>query len=125
MFAYDTEVNPQYAGTGNSFAMLSNRISWTYDLRGSSVSVDSACSSGLVGLELACQSLMRGESEMVSACRVVQIRKQAQDCCPPAFPTFFYVSALGFFALDEMLILLPYPFRALLVVCSCNSTRES
>lgn len=66
MFAYDTEVNPQYAGTGNSFAMLSNRISFTYDLQGSSVSVDSACSSGLVGLELASESLLRGDSEMVN-----------------------------------------------------------
>lgn len=49
------------AGTGK--AMLSNRISWFFDLRGPSLTLDTACSSGLYGLHLACQGLKTGECD--------------------------------------------------------------
>ncbi|PVH76707.1 hypothetical protein DL98DRAFT_535488 [Cadophora sp. DSE1049] len=45
---YDT--NP-YAATGLGRAMLSNRVSWFFDLRGASVTLDTACSSALVAGE--------------------------------------------------------------------------
>jgi acyl transferase domain-containing protein len=51
---------------GTSSSMLSNRVSWFYDLRGSSVTVDTACSSSLIGLHHGCHSLLQGESDMVS-----------------------------------------------------------
>ncbi|MGX1835926.1 amino acid adenylation domain-containing protein [Streptomyces diastaticus] len=38
-----------------------------YDLRGPAMVVDSACSSGLVGVGLACRSLLEGESELALA----------------------------------------------------------
>ncbi|KAI1772330.1 hypothetical protein F4818DRAFT_444554 [Hypoxylon cercidicola] len=60
----DTEVNPKYQATGISSSMLSNRVSWFYDLRGPSITIDTACSSSLVGLHLGCQSLLNGESDM-------------------------------------------------------------
>lgn len=55
-----------YAAIGTSSSMLSNRVSWFYDLRGSSVTVDTACSSSLIGLHLGCQGLLQGEADMVS-----------------------------------------------------------
>ncbi|KAL5323100.1 hypothetical protein ACEPPN_007628 [Leptodophora sp. 'Broadleaf-Isolate-01'] len=58
---YDT--NP-YAATGLGRAMLSNRVSWFFDLRGASVTLDTACSSALVGMHLAIQSLRSGEEKM-------------------------------------------------------------
>ncbi|KAG4437379.1 hypothetical protein IFR05_007143 [Cadophora sp. M221] len=58
---YDT--NP-YAATGLGRAMLSNRVSWFFDLRGASVTLDTACSSALVGMHLAIQGLRSGEEKM-------------------------------------------------------------
>lgn len=51
----------QYQAVGTGGAMLSNRLSWFYDLRGPSFSIDTACSSSMVALHLACQSLQNGE----------------------------------------------------------------
>jgi acyl transferase domain-containing protein len=65
MTSWDSEINPTYQATGVSGATLSNRISWFYDLHGTSVSIDTACSSSLVGLHLPCQNLIQGESDMV------------------------------------------------------------
>jgi acyl transferase domain-containing protein len=64
----DSEVRNKYEATGMGSTMLSNRLSWFYDLRGPSISLDTACSSSLTGLHLASQSLLRGESDMVRCC---------------------------------------------------------
>ncbi|OKL56909.1 hypothetical protein UA08_07744 [Talaromyces atroroseus] len=52
-----------YMATGNGATMLSNRVSWFFDLRGPSLSVDTACSSTMYALHLACQSIKAGESK--------------------------------------------------------------
>jgi len=49
-------------GPGSSLAIASNRISFCLDLRGPSMSVDTLCSSSLVAIHLACQSLLTDES---------------------------------------------------------------
>jgi acyl transferase domain-containing protein len=59
-------LQPQYAATGNGIAIMSNRISWFYDLKGPSMTLDTGCSASLVGVHLACQSLRTGESTMAS-----------------------------------------------------------
>jgi acyl transferase domain-containing protein len=46
---------------------ISNRTSWYLDLRGPSVTIDTACSSGLVAIHLACRSLLSSESDICLA----------------------------------------------------------
>ncbi|KAL8719832.1 MAG: hypothetical protein Q9225_003210 [Loekoesia sp. 1 TL-2023] len=52
-----------YTTTGNGLTMMSNRLSWFYDLHGPSVSLDTACSSSLVALHLACQTIKASTSD--------------------------------------------------------------
>lgn len=53
-----------HTATAGSFTMLSNRISYVYDLRGPSMTIDTACSSSLVALHEATQAIARGEIEL-------------------------------------------------------------
>lgn len=59
----DPETAPLYFATGTGQSMLSNRLSYFFDLKGPSITVDTACSSSLVALHLACQSLRSGEAD--------------------------------------------------------------
>ncbi|WP_157840451.1 type I polyketide synthase, partial [Streptomyces sp. TOR3209] len=54
-------------GTGSSGSIASGRISYTFDLTGPAVTVDTACSTSLVGLHLAVQALRAGECELALA----------------------------------------------------------
>ena len=62
----DLENLPKYAATGESLALLANRLSWFYNFTGPSMHIDTACSSSLVALDVACQGLRNEESSMVS-----------------------------------------------------------
>ena len=57
----DTDDIPKYHTTGTGEAILANRISYIFDLKGPSVTLDTGCSGSLVALHYACQSLRTGE----------------------------------------------------------------
>ncbi|KJZ72764.1 hypothetical protein HIM_07839 [Hirsutella minnesotensis 3608] len=54
---------PVYQSVGTGTAILANRISHAFDLRGPSVTIDTGCSGGLVALHHACRSLRAGEAD--------------------------------------------------------------
>src|SRR5699024_11915875 len=56
-----------YAVTGASNAIISNRISYTFDFRGPSMTLDPACSTSLVTLHEAVNSLRLHESDLAVA----------------------------------------------------------
>ena len=53
--------------TGNDKDFLATRASHVFDLRGPSVNVQTACSTSLVAVHYACQSLLNGECDMALA----------------------------------------------------------
>jgi acyl transferase domain-containing protein len=63
----DPENVDSYAGTGTTFSIAANRISYHFDFRGPSLAVDTACSSSLVAIHLASQSLQSGEATLAIA----------------------------------------------------------
>jgi polyketide synthase PksN len=51
----------------SSYASIANRVSYFFDWRGPSVAIDTMCSSALMSIHLACESIKRGESQMAVA----------------------------------------------------------
>ena len=61
----DLDTAPMYQSTGNAPSLMSNRVSYYFDFRGPSHTVETACSSSLTALHLAMQSLQSGDSSLV------------------------------------------------------------
>ncbi|MDP4146688.1 MAG: beta-ketoacyl synthase N-terminal-like domain-containing protein, partial [Bacillota bacterium] len=53
--------------TGTWPGILASRISYIYDFKGPSMVIDTACSSGLVSVHMACNAIKNGECEMAIA----------------------------------------------------------
>ncbi len=60
-FFFDPANSDSFMMTGNTTSLVSNRISYIYDLHGPSFTVDTACSSSLVAMDLALKRLQSGE----------------------------------------------------------------
>jgi acyl transferase domain-containing protein/NADPH:quinone reductase-like Zn-dependent oxidoreductase/acyl carrier protein len=61
------ELGHPYSFTGLSANMASGRIAYAMGLNGPAVNIDTACSTGLVAIHLACRSLAQGDSDMALA----------------------------------------------------------
>ncbi|XP_053145655.1 fatty acid synthase [Hemicordylus capensis] len=62
-FSIDPEQLLGYSMTGCQRAMFANRISYFFDFNGPSMSIDTACSSGLVALDNAYKAICSGQCE--------------------------------------------------------------
>ena len=56
-----------HIGTGNALSIAANRLSYILDFHGPSMAIDTACSSGLLGIHLAVQALRHGECDAAVA----------------------------------------------------------
>ena len=63
----DSAAASPYAVTGASNSIISNRVSYTFDFRGPSMTLDTACSTSLVAIHEAVNSLRLHESDLVVA----------------------------------------------------------
>lgn len=69
----DMDTATRYSLSGTGTEIISNRISWFYDLRGPSLTLGTACSSSLVALHQGCQSISTGESSiaLIGGCNLL------------------------------------------------------
>ncbi|EYT62192.1 polyketide synthase [Dietzia sp. UCD-THP] len=63
----DSAAASPYAVTGASNSIISNRVSYTFDFRGPSMTLDTACSTSLVAIHEAVNSLRLHESDLAVA----------------------------------------------------------
>lgn len=80
-----------HSATTSTMTMLSNRISYTFDLMGPSISMDTACSSSLVTVHQACQGIWNGDCEIAIAGGVNIM----------FLPGYFIVLSKGYFTSKE------------------------
>lgn len=66
----DVDSAPQYWATGATMSIMSNRVSYCFDWRGPSATIDTACSSSMVALHQAVQALRNREATMAVAAGV-------------------------------------------------------
>lgn len=57
----DTEYSESYSVTGGGLTILSNRINYVFNLKGPSMTLDTACSSSMYALHLACSAIQAGD----------------------------------------------------------------
>ncbi|MES9524655.1 SDR family NAD(P)-dependent oxidoreductase [Streptomyces capoamus] len=67
LFGAQAQAHGRPLAAGGIPASIANRVSYVCDFHGPSVAVDSMCSSSLTAVHLACQSLLRGESDLALA----------------------------------------------------------
>ncbi|WP_178133513.1 type I polyketide synthase [Vineibacter terrae] len=60
-FMFDPSAVDVHMMTGNTLSIISNRISYCFDLRGPSFTVDTACSSSLVAMHVALEAIRDGK----------------------------------------------------------------
>lgn len=71
-FAYQFDELQGVSCVGNMNSIIGARISYLFDFAGPSLMVDTACSSGLTAVHLACQAIRNGDCEM-AVCGSVKI----------------------------------------------------
>ena len=64
----DVNSLPTYFATGISRSIISNRISYFFDWRGPSMTIDTACSSSMIAVHQGVQALRAGDSRVAMAC---------------------------------------------------------
>ena len=67
LYAAAQQLRGEPVTLGGTVASIANRVSYTFGFHGPSVAVNTMCSSSLVSLHLACQSLLAGECSVAVA----------------------------------------------------------
>ena len=67
MLSTDLAQTDAHAAAGTSLCLAANRLSFAFGLQGPSMALDTACSSALVAVHLACQNIRNGECDAALA----------------------------------------------------------
>ena len=112
------EIN-SYTAMGTDLAALANRISFNFNLKGPSVSLDTACSGSLVAVDLACRSIWSGQADMaVAAGANVLLRPETSIILskagflnPDQYCKAFDASANGYVRSEGVAVVILKPLR--------------
>ncbi len=64
----ESELDALFLPTGNAISIAANRISYLFDLRGPSIILDSACSSSMAAMHMACLNLQSKACDLALVC---------------------------------------------------------
>jgi acyl transferase domain-containing protein len=83
----DYQQSDAYVSTGNSLCIAANRLSFALGVQGPSLVLDTACTSSLVALHLACQAIRRGECNgaLVGGSQVILTPTGTMNVCKAGF----------------------------------------
>lgn len=70
LLSHDPEYPAPYSFTGGTMALMSNRLSYIFDMTGPSFVLDTGCSSSLYAMHLACTAIAGGECTAAVVCGV-------------------------------------------------------
>lgn len=65
--AFDSDLVRESVISLTSYASIANRVSYFFDFQGPSMAVDTMCSSSLMAIQMACESLLKGDARMAVA----------------------------------------------------------
>lgn len=65
MTSRDPDQGPQQAASGMTPCVIPNRVSWYFGMQGPSLTVETACSSSMVALDVACNTMRSGDADQV------------------------------------------------------------
>ena len=93
----DADEYTSYSATGMSTSVISARVAYVYNLHGTCLTLDTACSSALVAIHLASQALKTGTchkmflsymSMLTFMCLAIETLETVRSACNSSF--FFY-----------------------------------
>lgn len=67
LYGLEEAMKGNYQNTDSLLASIANRVSYSLNLQGPSMAVDTMCSSSLTAVHLACESIRRGECQLALA----------------------------------------------------------
>jgi hybrid polyketide synthase/nonribosomal peptide synthetase ACE1 len=82
MLSRDWQALPRYTASSVERGIMANRISYFFDWHGPSMTIDTACSSSMVALDLAVQGLRSGKSKVAVAAGSNLILSPCAYFCP-------------------------------------------
>ncbi|WP_075187490.1 SDR family NAD(P)-dependent oxidoreductase [Teredinibacter haidensis] len=62
-----SEQQLKFGKPASSFSSIANRVSYTFDLKGPSIALDTMCSSSITAIQIACQNIRNGDCEIAVA----------------------------------------------------------
>ena len=100
----DIDCLPTYFATGTSRSIIANRVSYFFDWHGPSMTIDTACSSSMIALHQAVQTLRSGDSRVAVAAGADLILGPGKYCTESTLSALRQTKLISLFLIAEIYI---------------------